>query len=70
MEKERIRKGRRKGKKEDSQVMLKMNNEEIAELSACHQIVRGVKATSTDMDVIHLKACRLCVWQADSGSDH
>ena len=50
--------------------MLKMNNEEIAELSACHHIVRGVKATSTDMDVIHLKACRLCVWQADSGSDH
>lgn len=63
-----MRKGWREGKKEDSQVMLKMNSEESAEPSACHQIMRGVKATGTDMDVIHLKACRLCVWEADSGS--
>lgn len=48
--------------------MLKVKDLEIAELPAC-QIARGVKVTSTDVCVVHLKACRLCVQQADLVSD-
>lgn len=68
MKKERISKGWKDSEKEDSQAMLKMKDQETAELPAC-QIARGVMATSTNMRVVHLKACRLCVQQADSVSD-
>lgn len=68
MEKERISKGWKDGEKEDSQAMLKMKDQETAELPAC-QIARGVKATCTDVRVVHLRACRCCVQQANSVSD-
>lgn len=64
----RISKGWKDGEKEDSQAMLKMKDQETAELPAC-QITRGVKATSTDVREVHLKVCRCCVQQADSVSD-
>lgn len=64
---ERISKGWKDGEKEDSRAMLKMKDQETAELPAC-QITRGVKATSTDVREVHLKVCRCCVQQADSVS--